>query len=106
MLALEYDSGTLMDIIPTREIEENKWSAQRYGLEGVFIDHETHEPAETRTALETLVSRLSENTTRDLSKLERILDEPTESVRQLEVWRETGSTLEVARVLARRTSEL
>jgi carboxylate-amine ligase len=104
MLALEYDSDALMPVIPNREIEENKWSAQRYGLEGIFIDHKTHEPVETRTAIETLVTRLSEATIRDLSGLERVLGEPTESVRQLEVWREAGSTLEVARDLAARTS--
>jgi carboxylate-amine ligase len=106
MLAIEYDSGVLMPIVPNREIEENKWSAQRYGLQGVFIDHETHEPVETRAAVETLVASLSEATTRDLSGLERVLGEPTESVRQLEVWKETGSTLEVAKDLAARTSAL
>jgi carboxylate-amine ligase len=106
MLAFEYDSGMLMPIIPNREIEENKWSAQRYGLGGNFIDHETHEPIETSTAVETLVARLSEATTRDLSGLERALDGPTGSVRQLEVWRETGSTLEVAKDLVSRTSAL
>jgi glutamate---cysteine ligase / carboxylate-amine ligase len=52
------------------------------------------------------VTRLVEATYRDLSGLERILDKPTESVRQLEVWRETGSTLEVAKDLAARASEL
>jgi carboxylate-amine ligase len=105
-LALEYDSNEQVPIIPNREIEENKWSAQRYGLEGVFIDHETHEAVDTRAAIETLVTRLVEATYRDLSGLERILDKPTESVRQLEVWRETGSTLEVAKDLAARASEL
>jgi carboxylate-amine ligase len=106
MLALEYDSNELMPIIPTREIEENKWSAQRYGLEGNFIDHETHEAIGTRAAIETLAARLSKATYRDLSGLERILVGPTESARQLEVWRETRSTLEVAKDLARRTSVL
>ena len=106
MLALEYDSNERMPIIPNREIEENKWSAQRYGLEGIFIDHETHEAVDTRAAIETLVRGLAGATYRDLSGLERILDGPTESVRQLEVWRETGSTLEVAKDLARRTSAL
>jgi carboxylate-amine ligase len=106
MLAVEYDSGWQMPIIPNREIEENKWSAQRYGLEGIFIDHETHNAVETHAAVETLVARLSETSTRDLSGLERLLDEPTESVRQLEVWRETGSTLEVAKDLVARTSAL
>jgi glutamate---cysteine ligase / carboxylate-amine ligase len=106
MLTLEYDSGGPMPIIPNREIEENKWSAQRYGLEGIFIDHETHQAVDTRAAIATLVARLSEATYRDLSGVERALGGPTESVRQLEVWRETGSTLEVAKDLARRTSAL
>ena len=106
VLALEYDSGGQMPIIPNREIEENKWSAQRYGLEGIFIDHQTHEAVETRTAVETLVGRLSKATYRDLSGIERALGGPTESVRQLEVWRETGSTLEIAKDLARRASTL
>ena len=106
MLALEYDSRRPLPIIPNREIEENKWSAQRYGLEGILIDHQTHEAVETRTAVETLVGRLSKATYRDLSGVERALGGPTESVRQLEVWRETGSTLEVAKDLARRASTL
>jgi carboxylate-amine ligase len=105
-LALEYESGELAPIFANREIEENKWSAQRYGLEGMFIDHESGEAVETRTAIEALVSQLSEATGRDLSGLERILDQPTESVRQLEVWRETGSTIEVARDLVDKTSTL
>jgi len=104
-LALEYDSGESKPIVPNREIEENKWSAQRYGLGGIFIDHDTHEATETRAAIETLVARLSETTTRNLSGLGRVLGEPTESVRQLQVWQEKGSTLEVAKDLVARTSE-
>ena len=103
MLVLEYESGDLRPIYPNREIEENKWSAQRYGLEGSFLDHETHEAVATLAIIEDLVSRLSETTSRDLSGLRRVLGEPTESVRQLEVWRETGSTREVAKDLAART---
>jgi glutamate---cysteine ligase / carboxylate-amine ligase len=103
MLVLEYESGDLRPTYPNREIEENKWSAQRYGLEGSFLDHETHEAVATLAIIEDLVSRLSETTSRDLSGLRRVLGEPTESVRQLEVWRETGSTREVAKDLAART---
>ncbi|MBA2533590.1 MAG: YbdK family carboxylate-amine ligase, partial [Rubrobacter sp.] len=40
MLALEYETGELKPIPPNREIEENKWSAQRYGTGGIFLDHE------------------------------------------------------------------
>ncbi len=106
MLALEYETGELQPLSPNREIEENKWSAQRYGTGGIFLDHKTREAVQTRTAIETLVAHLAESTSRDLSGLERTLHEPTESVRQLEVWRETGSTREVARDLANRTATL
>jgi glutamate---cysteine ligase / carboxylate-amine ligase len=104
MLAAEYESGDLTPVFPNRDIEENKWSAQRYGLGGIFIDHETKQAVETPRAIEALIAQLSATTTRDLSGLMRILDDPTESVRQLEVWNETNSTVEVARDLVQRTS--
>ncbi len=103
LLSEEYESGELREIRPSREIEENKWSAQRYGVDGFFVDHDTHEPVDTRRALETLYQSLSGATSRDLVPLQRLLDEPTESLRQLEVWRETGSLVEVARDLVDRT---
>ena len=106
MLAAEYESGEPMPIFANSDIEENKWSAQRYGLDGIFLDHETRQPVETATAIETLVTRLSRTTRRDLSPLLRTLAEPTESVRQLEVWNETGSTIEVAKDLVNRTSAI
>lgn len=102
-LSGEYESDELRPIRPGREIEENKWSAQRYGLEGAFIDHDIREAAETRDVLETLIEDLESKTGRDLSKTARILELPTEADRQLEVYKETGSTLEVARDLAKRT---
>jgi carboxylate-amine ligase len=103
LLSEEYESGDLRKIRPNREIEENKWSAQRYGMSGYFVDHDTHEPVETRRTVEGLFESLDGAASRDLSPLQRLLEEPTESVRQLEVWRETGSTVEVARDLAERT---
>jgi carboxylate-amine ligase len=105
-LVAEFESGDHMPLRTNRDIEENKWSAQRYGLEGTFIDHETRENVETPKAIDTLVSSLSESTNRDLSSLTRMLDEPTESTRQLQVWHDTGSIVEVAQDLVNRTSAL
>jgi carboxylate-amine ligase len=102
-LCREYESGDLRPIRPSREIEENKWSAQRYGMNGSLTDHETHETVETRSAIETLFEGLTDKTDRDLSSLGLLLDEPTESERQLEVWRDTGSVIEVTRDIAERT---
>lgn len=99
----EYESSELRAIRPGREIEENKWSAQRYGLEDNFIDHETFQAIKTRDALEKLIEDLETNTPRDLSGAAKILDRPTEADRQLEVYKETGSTREVVRDLAGRT---
>ena len=106
MLAAEYEAGDHMPLRANRDIEENKWSAQRYGLEGTFINHETREAIETLAAIDELVSNLSESSDRDLSGLTRMLDEPTESTHQLQVWHDTGSTVEVAQDLVNRTSVL
>ena len=99
----EHESSEKKPIRPTREIEENKWSAQRYGLEGDFVDHDSHESVATRKVLEGWLERLEANTKRDLSGVGRILDEPTGADRQLEVWRETNSAFEVALDVADRT---
>jgi glutamate---cysteine ligase / carboxylate-amine ligase len=72
----------------------------------VFVDHDTHEPVKTRRVVEDLFESLDGVTSRDLSTLRRLLEEPTESIRQLEVWRATNSVLEVARDLAGRTREV
>ncbi len=103
LLCEEYDSGDLREIRPNREIEENKWSAQRYGMDGYFSDHDTHEAIETRRAVEVLFEQLDASPSRDLRPLRLLLEQPTESVRQLEVWNETGSLVEVTRDLVRRT---
>lgn len=99
----EYESGERNPIRPTREIEENKWSAQRYGLKGDFVDHDSHESVATRNVLEGWLKDLETRTKRNLSAVGRMLDEPTGADRQLEVWRETNSATEVARDVAERT---
>jgi carboxylate-amine ligase len=101
----EYESGWKSLIRPTREIEENKWSAQRYGLKGDFVDHEWHESVATRKVLEGWLEHLESRTKWDLSAVGRMLDEPTGADRQLEVWRETGSATEVVRDIAQRTRD-
>ena len=102
-LSREYESNDLRPIRPSREIEENKWSAQRYGMNGTMTNHDTHEPVETRRAVEDLFEGLRKDSERDLEPLSILLDEKTESERQLEVWHQTHSTIEVARDIARRT---
>ncbi len=102
-LAREYESDERRPVRPSREIEENKWSAQRFGMNGNFVDHDSHESIATRKALNSWLEDLASRTKRDLSAVARILDEPTGADRQLEVYRETSSTYEVARDVAERT---
>ena len=102
-LCREYDTNDLRPIRPSREIEENKWSAQRYGMNGALTDHQTHETVETRRAVHDLLEGLHHGSERDLTPLALLLDEPTESERQLQVWRETNSLPEVVRDIAERT---
>ncbi|HVF02653.1 MAG TPA: YbdK family carboxylate-amine ligase [Rubrobacteraceae bacterium] len=102
-LAREYESDERRPVRPSREIEENKWSAQRFGMNGNFVDHDSHESIATRKALNSWLEDLASRTKRDLSAVARILDEPTGADRQLEVYRETNSTIEVARDVAERT---
>jgi len=104
-LAEEYESGEARRIVPNRELEENKWSAQRHGLEGTFVDQDTHESVPTRKVVGAWIETLSARTGRDLSGAQRLLDEPTGADRQLEVYRETGSVEEIVRDVARRTRE-
>lgn len=102
LLSDEYESGETRPIRPSREIEENKWSAQRYGIHGAFTDHENHESVKTRSALESLYEELKQHGSRDLSIAQRLLEQPSETDRQLEVYRETGSVKEVTRDLISR----
>lgn len=102
LISSEYESGERHPIPPNREIEENKWSAQRYGLEETFVDHNTHEAVKTRQAIEDLVELLEDHTDRNLAGVGSILQNPTGADRQLEVYRKADSTLEVAKDLAGR----
>jgi carboxylate-amine ligase len=72
-------------------------------MNGTLTDHGTHEAVETRRAVHELLESLRDGAERDLNPLSVLLDEPTESERQLEVWRDTNSVGEVARDIAERT---
>ena len=67
------------------------------------MDHDSHESVPVQKVMDRWLETLEARTGRDLSAVGGILDEPTEADRQLEVWRETGSAVEVARDVAKRT---
>jgi glutamate---cysteine ligase / carboxylate-amine ligase len=90
-------------------VEENKWRAARYGINGNLIDFGKREEVPMRAlALELLefvddvVDELGSR--KALAYVHTILDEGTSADRQLEVYRRTGDLREVVRWLVQETS--
>ena len=90
-------------------VEENKWRAARYGLEGNLIDFGKREEVPMRKlALELLefvddvVDELGSR--HALSYVHTILEEGTSADRQLAVYRQTGDLRAVVRWLVEETS--
>lgn len=89
-------------------IEENKWRAVRYGLDGQLIDFGKREQAPTRVLIEELLDFCSEaadifHTQDDLDRIRAICREGASADRQLRVFKETGSLKAVVDDLADQT---
>jgi carboxylate-amine ligase len=59
-LARRYDAGEVLPAAPTWRLEENRWSACRYGIEGEMLDTETGQRSTTRRCLERLLKTLAD----------------------------------------------
>jgi carboxylate-amine ligase len=57
-LAERHDAGELGATVPTWRIEENRWSACRYGVEGALADLHSGERRPTREVLHALIDEL------------------------------------------------
>jgi carboxylate-amine ligase len=97
-------------IYPRALIEENKWRAVRWGLDGKLIDFGKRVEVPMRDlALELL--EFVDDVVDDLGSrqavegVHRILRDGTSADRQLQVFRETGSLKEVALHLVRETRQ-
>jgi len=76
-------------------IQENKWRAVRYGIEGEMIDFGKEEPVETRALIHELLGRVTPmarrlNSTRALEHVATMLTRGTCADQQLAVWKESG----------------
>jgi glutamate---cysteine ligase / carboxylate-amine ligase len=58
-LGERYDAGERLHVAPSWRIEENRWSACRYGVEGAMADLVSGERRPTRGCLEQLIETLS-----------------------------------------------
>jgi carboxylate-amine ligase len=98
-------------VYPLELIEENKWRAVRYGLDGKLIDFGRREELPARDLIRELVGWFLDDVVDELgSRREveyalRILDEGTSADRQIAVWRETGDLKAVVDQLVHETAE-
>ncbi len=93
-----------------RLIDENRWRASRYGLEGKLIDFGREQEREARSLiheiLEFVASEIDElGSQREFEHVERILREGTGSDRQLETWGRTRDLRQVVDKIVDETYE-
>ena len=79
---------------PRRLIDENRWRAGRYGLDGKMIDFGRKREVEERELLHQMLEFVAEEVKelgneRELAHIERIIREGTGADRQLAVWERT-----------------
>jgi carboxylate-amine ligase len=89
-------------------IEENKWRAVRYGLDGQLIDFGKRESVPTKVLIEELLDFVSEaadifQTQDELDRIRAICREGASADRQLRIFKETGSLRAVVDDLAEQT---
>ncbi|MDQ6939288.1 MAG: carboxylate-amine ligase, partial [Verrucomicrobiota bacterium] len=93
-----------------RLIDENRWRASRYGLDGNLIDFGRETEMETRTLLNEILefvdSEVDElGSRREIEHIQRIMREGTGADRQLAVWERTGDMKQVVEHLVDETYE-
>ncbi len=89
-------------------IEENKWRAVRYGLDGQMIDYGKREQVPTRVLIEELLELVADTaeifgSQNELERIRAICKEGTSSDRQVKVFKATGSMKAVVDDLADQT---
>jgi glutamate---cysteine ligase / carboxylate-amine ligase len=106
-----YKRGLGMHIQPRYYVEENKWQAMRYGLDGEIIDFMHGRSLPMRDAIQEMLDFVDDvlddlSSRREINYLRALLDDPrgTGADRQMAVYRQTGSLNAVIRYLIEQTS--
>jgi carboxylate-amine ligase len=98
-------------VYPQELIEENKWRAVRYGLDGNMIDFGKNQEFPARAIIRELLEWFLDDVVDELGSRKeveyalRILDEGTSADRQIATWRRTGNLHDVVDQLIRETAE-
>jgi carboxylate-amine ligase len=93
-----------------RLLDENRWRASRYGLDGKLIDFGREAEVETRSLLNELLEFVSTEveelgSAREMAHIERIMREGTGADRQLATWERTGDMKAVVDGIVKETYE-
>jgi carboxylate-amine ligase len=101
-LSQEIDRGTYQYDCHPFMVRQNKWRACRYGMDANLVDPGTYESIPARQVVHGLIDRLAPcgeelGCAADLRNLRQLLDQPTGSMRQLQIFAETNNLAEVVR---------
>src|SRR5215212_8039413 len=93
-----------------RVIEENRWRASRYGLDGLLIDFGRRREVETRSLIHEILEFIAPEvdelgSQREINHIERILAGGTGADRQLAVWHRTNDMKAVVDQIVAETNE-
>lgn len=103
-LSEEIDRGTYQYNCHPFLVRQNKWRASRYGMDARLVHPETFRSIPVRKIVHQLCERLQERAgeldcLNHLEIARQMADEPTGSLRQLDIFHETGDLAEVVRRL-------
>jgi carboxylate-amine ligase len=102
--------NTTFRVYRRRLLDENRWRASRYGIEGKLIDFGRETEVETRSLINELLEFVATEvdelgSKREMAHIERIMREGTGADRQLEVFHRTNDTKAVVDQIVAETYE-
>jgi carboxylate-amine ligase len=105
-----FEQNTTFRVYRRALISENKWRAQRYGMESKLIDFGKHAEVETKALVHEMVELVDDvvdelGSRREVEYLLHIAEHGTSAQRQLRVYEETGSLQAVVDNLIAETME-
>ena len=110
-LSQEIDRGTYQFDCHPFLIRQNKWRACRYGMDARLVDPASHQAVPARQVVHTLLDRLQARAeelgcAHYLEIVREMAEQPTGSVRQLQIYEETKDLAEVVRRMLARSEPM
>jgi carboxylate-amine ligase len=105
-----FRQNTTFRVYRRRLLDENRWRASRYGIEGKMIDFGREAEVETRSLIQELLEFVGKEmeelgSQRELAQLQRIVREGTGADRQLATWERTQDMKAVVDQIVQETYE-